>query len=64
MLEHRHAMLFGAEMLEDGRVRFHLWAPAARCVELCLETPGTTESSPPSLLPMTAKQTGWFSCVT
>ena len=29
-----HAMPFGAEVVADGRVRFRLWAPAARAVEL------------------------------
>jgi maltooligosyltrehalose trehalohydrolase len=30
-------MPFGAEITDDGRVRFRLWAPAARRVDLCLD---------------------------
>lgn len=33
----RHAMPFGAEVREGG-VRFRLWAPSARQLELCLDT--------------------------
>ncbi|MBI2159079.1 MAG: malto-oligosyltrehalose trehalohydrolase [Candidatus Rokubacteria bacterium] len=33
-------MPFGAEVLSRGRVRFALWAPGARQVELCLEDAG------------------------
>ncbi len=32
----RYDMPFGAECLDDGCIRFRLWAPAARAVELCL----------------------------
>ena len=35
-----HTMPFGAEVLSRGRVRFALWAPGARQVELCLEDAG------------------------
>jgi maltooligosyltrehalose trehalohydrolase len=52
-------MPFGAECLEDGRVRFRLWAPAAQRVEVCLETPG-----PETLLPMAREEGGWFGLVT
>jgi len=31
-----HRMPFGAEVLEDGSVRFRIWAPAASRVDLCL----------------------------
>jgi len=48
MSRRRHEMPFGAQVLPDGRVRFRLWAPAARRVELVLESPGR----PPKLLPM------------
>ncbi|MGA7539579.1 MAG: malto-oligosyltrehalose trehalohydrolase [Steroidobacteraceae bacterium] len=48
MSRRRHEMPFGAQVLPDGRVRFRLWAPAARGVELVLESPG----GPPKLLPM------------
>jgi malto-oligosyltrehalose trehalohydrolase len=33
----KHSMPFGAEVLGDGAVRFRLWAPGAREVELVLE---------------------------
>lgn len=33
-MKHFHQMPFGAQVLEDGSVRFRLWAPAAQQVEL------------------------------
>ena len=45
-----HAMPFGAEAREDGSVRFRLWAPAARTVDLC-----SPETVSMELLPG-----GWF----
>jgi hypothetical protein len=36
-VRHRHPMPFGAEVLENGEIRFSLWAPAAETVELILE---------------------------
>ena len=63
-------MPFGAELLEDGRVRFRLWAPAAERVELCLEsvfadddTAGGGEAAG-GVLPMTRVAAGWFGCAT
>jgi len=50
-------MPFGAECLDDGNVRFHLWAPAANFVRLCL---GTSEYK----LEMPAIADGWFELVT
>ena len=35
-MKRRYNMPFGAECRDDGSVRFRLWAPAARTVELCL----------------------------
>ena len=32
-----HRMPFGAELQDDGRVRFGLWAPAAESLTVCLE---------------------------
>ncbi|MDQ2694594.1 MAG: malto-oligosyltrehalose trehalohydrolase, partial [Pseudomonadota bacterium] len=52
-------MPFGAEVLEDGRVRFRLWAPAAKQVDLCLED---ADNGAP--LPMTALNGGWYELVT
>lgn len=47
-------MPFGANVLDDG-VRFRLWAPAARCVELLLEDANRRRA-----LPMSAQGDGWF----
>ncbi|MGH8800105.1 MAG: hypothetical protein ACREX7_07665, partial [Casimicrobiaceae bacterium] len=38
-MKRRHEMPFGTMVLDDGAVRFRLWAPAARSVELCLDAP-------------------------
>ena len=54
-MRRRHEMAFGAATLRDGRVRFRLWAPGARAVELCLETAAGEQ-----LLPMAAQDGGWF----
>ena len=37
-MKRRYSMPFGTECRDDGSVRFRLWAPAARKVELCLAT--------------------------
>ncbi len=59
MSEHAHSMPFGAEIMDDRRVRFRLWAPGARRVELCLEGPrGQT------FLPMEKQADGWLELVT
>jgi 1,4-alpha-glucan branching enzyme/maltooligosyltrehalose trehalohydrolase len=56
-------MPFGAELLEDGRVRFRLWAPAAERVEVCLpDRDGACHS--PGVLPMEAEPGGWFALTT
>lgn len=52
-----HAMPFGAEMQESG-VRFRLWAPAARSVEVLLE------GNAPYTIAMSALGEGWFEAVT
>jgi malto-oligosyltrehalose trehalohydrolase len=54
-----HAMPFGAALLEDGRVRFRLWAPAARRVQLALVGP-----SAPCTLEVPALEAGWFELIT
>jgi len=56
-------MPFGAELLEDGRVRFRLWAPAAGRVELCLPGHGSGNHCPEAL-PMEAEPGGWFGLTT
>ena len=48
MTARRHEMPFGAQLLPDGRVRFRLWAPAARRVDLVLES----AAGEPRILPM------------
>lgn len=58
-MKRRHAMPFGAEILDSGGVRFRLWAPAARTVALCLEGPGRR-----SKVAMTAAPGGWFAVET
>ncbi len=55
-MKHCHAMPFGATVLEDGSVRFGLWAPAAHNVDLVLEPDGAR-------LPM-AKRGDWFELLT
>src|SRR5918999_6085459 len=54
-MKRRHSMPLGAEVRADGRVRFRLWAPAAKQVELCLGD---------VILPMTALKGGWFELIT
>jgi malto-oligosyltrehalose trehalohydrolase len=56
-MKRRHEMGFGAMVLDDGAVRFRLWAPAARQVELCLE-------GAPHPLPLAAAPGGWFELTT
>src|SRR5215469_7664718 len=53
-----HRMPFGAELQPDGKVRFRLWAPAAKSVSLSLENPQT----PP--LPLAGAGHGWFELTT
>lgn len=54
MSKRRHAMPFGAEIRDDGAVRFRLWAPKARQVEVALE------DGEDRLLPMQSLEDGWF----
>src|SRR3569832_495404 len=54
-----HAMPFGTEVLDGGRVRFRVWAPAAEKVNVCL---GSGEAE--AVLPMAAEQEGWFGIIT
>ena len=58
-MKRRHDMPFGAECRSDGSVRFRLWAPAARGVELCL---GSAQD--PKRLPLDRRENGWFELVT
>jgi maltooligosyltrehalose trehalohydrolase len=54
-MKRRHRMPFGAECGDDGSVRFRLWAPAARQVELSLTGAGGTVH-----LPLARDEEGWF----
>ncbi len=58
--QRRHSMPFGAEPTADGKVRFRLWAPAARQVELALHG----ESSERRFLTLRPQTDGWFEIVT
>jgi maltooligosyltrehalose trehalohydrolase len=58
-MKRRHNMPFGAEHRDDGRVRFRLWAPAARQVEISLE--GSRESKQ---IALEQREHGWFGIVT
>jgi maltooligosyltrehalose trehalohydrolase len=56
-MKRRHSMNFGADCLDDGSVRFRLWAPAAERVDLCLANSGR-------LLALNKSSQGWFELVT
>ncbi len=59
MSEHAYRMPFGTTVMEDGRVRFRLWAPGADDVALRIEdTPMGTE------LTMAPEANGWFGILT
>ena len=58
-MKRRHNMPFGAECRDDGKVRFRLWAPAARRVELCLVAEGRSMR-----LVLDGCGEGWFELVT
>ena len=55
----KHNMPFGSRVLEDGRVRFRLWAPAAETVQLCLQG-----LAPQTDIAMAREDNGWFGVVT
>ena len=58
-MKRRYDMPFGAECREDGSVRFRLWAPAARGVEVC---PADFDGS--KLIPLEQRDQGWFEVIT
>jgi len=58
-MKRRHNMPFGAEVRDDGSVRFRLWAPAARCVELSI-----AGAMHPKTFPLEQPEKGWFELVT
>ncbi|MFL6648926.1 MAG: malto-oligosyltrehalose trehalohydrolase [Sulfurifustaceae bacterium] len=51
-------MPFGAEALDNGTVRFRLWAPGAQAVELCFVGAGAE-----ARFAMTRQAEGWFETV-
>jgi maltooligosyltrehalose trehalohydrolase len=55
----RHDMPFGVECCHDGSVRFRLWAPAAREVEVCVG-----ELTSPNRIPLERSENGWFELIT
>ena len=57
-MKHRHAMPFGAQVLDDGGARFRLWAPGATQLTLDI-TAGTGRSH----ACMSAQGAGWFEAV-
>lgn len=54
----RHSMPFGAQVLDEGGVRFRIWAPKAQRVEVSLR-----EGSVERLFPMSGEGEGWFGTV-
>lgn len=56
-MNRRYSMPFGAQICDDGPVRFRLWAPNAGCVQLSLEGRNT-------FLPLAKREGGWFELVT
>ena len=56
MSKRRHRMPFGAELTDDGRVRFRLWAPDAKRVEVSLDDR--------QILPMERLADGWYELIT
>jgi maltooligosyltrehalose trehalohydrolase len=56
----RHSMPFGAEITADGQVRFRLWAPGARKVDLSLDDgKGVAQ-----MLPMSRLEDGYHEIIT
>ncbi len=55
-MKRRHPMPFGAEVREDGSVRFRLWAPKAKKVKLI--------AGQHDLLPMDRSEDGWHELIT
>ena len=57
-MRRKHGMPFGAEIRSDASVRFRLWAPAAKSVNVMIEQPIAQSFS------MSALDAGWFEFVT
>ncbi len=58
-MKRRHNMPFGAEYRSDRNVRFRLWAPAAKAVEVCFKDDRNSKR-----LPLLQKDDGWFELIT
>ncbi|MGA3087782.1 MAG: malto-oligosyltrehalose trehalohydrolase [Terriglobales bacterium] len=58
-MKRRHDMPFGAQCLDQGGVRFRLWAPAARQVELSLGN-----ANRPKHMALSSGGDGWFELAT
>ena len=56
IVRRRYFMPFGAQVLEGGRVRFRLWAPAAERVELLLQKP----EAGAVVRRMESREAGWY----
>ncbi|HSR72792.1 MAG TPA: malto-oligosyltrehalose trehalohydrolase [Kiloniellales bacterium] len=54
-----HAMPFGSEVMQDGSVRFRLWAPDRSRVALALKNRGAER-----ILELVPSGEGWFECTT
>ena len=54
-IRRQHHMPFGAQLTEAGQVRFRLWAPAARRVDVILHDAGGTQP-----LAMRSLPGGWY----
>lgn len=61
-MSRQHEMPFGAECRSDGSVRFRLWAPAAREVEV--ELYGADGGDAALKLPLARRDDGWFELAT
>ncbi len=59
-----HRMPFGAELTPEGAVRFRLWAPAARRIELVLYEEPESVAAPARVLEMEPAGDGWYQLVT
>jgi len=56
VIRRAHDMPFGAACLAEGGVRFRLWAPGARQVDVRLRSPGGEDS----MHPMETMEGGWY----
>ena len=59
-----HRMPFGAEITPEGAVRFRLWAPGARRVELVLYQAGDASGARGRYIDMPAGEEGWLELTT